>query len=332
MKTTIFTVLTLAFLGLSTTYAQVGIGTATPHASAMLDVESTDNGFLPPRMTTGERDAINGGVFEEGLTIYNTTVNCLQWWNGTEWFDPCAGPSPSPWPASTVFCASGPTEIVEVTNTVTNKTWMDRNLGASKAAGSSTDADSYGDLYQWGRAADGHQCRTSPLHGGGTLGLASTSAPNTGAAWDGRFITVNSSPDDWLNPQDNFLWNTNSPTNANDPSPGKGATDPCPTGYRVPTEAELEAERASWTQAPITSSNNSSGAIASPLKLPAAGFRMRTTGSIDGVGADGVYWSSTVSSNSVVVNGARDLFLGSSNANMSTGFRASGYSVRCIKD
>ena len=38
---------------------------------------------------------------------------------------------------------------------------MDRNLGATQAATSSTDVDAYGDLYQWGRFSDGHQCRTS---------------------------------------------------------------------------------------------------------------------------------------------------------------------------
>lgn len=43
-----------------------------------------------------------------------------------------------------------------VTNATTGKVWMDRNLGASQVATSSTDANSYGDLYQWGRAKDGH--------------------------------------------------------------------------------------------------------------------------------------------------------------------------------
>lgn len=38
---------------------------------------------------------------------------------------------------------------------------MDRNLGATRAATSSTDAASYGDLYQWERGADGHQLRNS---------------------------------------------------------------------------------------------------------------------------------------------------------------------------
>jgi hypothetical protein len=55
--------------------------------SAILDVYSTNKGFLPPRLTTAQRDAIAAPA--AGLMIYNTTVNCLQWWNGTVWYDGC---------------------------------------------------------------------------------------------------------------------------------------------------------------------------------------------------------------------------------------------------
>lgn len=64
--------------------AQVGIGTGTPAASAQLDVTSTTKGFLPPRMTSTERDAIASPA--EGLTIYNTTIKSVQVYNGTAWF------------------------------------------------------------------------------------------------------------------------------------------------------------------------------------------------------------------------------------------------------
>ena len=36
----------------------VGIGTSTPNTSSILDITSTDKGFLIPRMTTSQRDAI----------------------------------------------------------------------------------------------------------------------------------------------------------------------------------------------------------------------------------------------------------------------------------
>ena len=77
--------LLLAILSLSTTYAQIGIGTITPDASAALDVESTTQGFLPPRLSTTERNAIN--LPPAGLIIYNISVNKIQFYNGTNWID-----------------------------------------------------------------------------------------------------------------------------------------------------------------------------------------------------------------------------------------------------
>ena len=59
----------------------VGIGTESP--SAKLDVTSTTSGFLPPRMTTTQRDAISTPA--TGLVIYNTTTNVLNFYNSTSW-------------------------------------------------------------------------------------------------------------------------------------------------------------------------------------------------------------------------------------------------------
>jgi hypothetical protein len=66
------------------TRAQVGIGTTTPAASAQLDVSSTTKGFLPPRMTSTQRDAITSPA--NGLTIYNTTAKAYQVYNGINWY------------------------------------------------------------------------------------------------------------------------------------------------------------------------------------------------------------------------------------------------------
>ncbi|MGI4875564.1 MAG: tail fiber domain-containing protein [Janthinobacterium lividum] len=64
----------------------VGIGTGnSPVASAQLDVNSTSKGFLPPRLTPAQRDAI--GSPAAGLTIYNTTTNRPNVWNGTSWVE-----------------------------------------------------------------------------------------------------------------------------------------------------------------------------------------------------------------------------------------------------
>ena len=66
------------------TNAQVGVGIATANASAQLDVTSTTKGFLPPRMTTGQRNAIAAPA--EGLVIYNTTSKGFECYNGATWY------------------------------------------------------------------------------------------------------------------------------------------------------------------------------------------------------------------------------------------------------
>jgi hypothetical protein len=61
----------------------IGLGTATPSTRAVLDLTSTTRGFLPPRMTTAQRDAITS--VPAGLMIYNTSTNKLNFYNGTAW-------------------------------------------------------------------------------------------------------------------------------------------------------------------------------------------------------------------------------------------------------
>jgi uncharacterized protein (TIGR02145 family) len=187
----------------------------------------------------------------------------------------------------------------DVTNPTTGRTWMDRNLGATQVGTSSTDAAAYGDLYQWGRGADGHQIRTSAT----TSTRSSSDVPG-----NANFI-LTGSPYDWRSTANNNLWQGVNGTN-----------NPCPSGYRLPTETEWVAERLSW------SSQNAAGAFASPLKLPAAGIRRFNDGGFDLVNTGGRYWSSTVSSS------YSRYFYFDSNADMFTDARAYGASVRCIKD
>lgn len=68
----------IAFVfGLNAAYAQnnVGIGTTTPNANAILEMQSTTQGVLVPRMTTIQRNAI--AAPSEGLLVYDTDVNCF---------------------------------------------------------------------------------------------------------------------------------------------------------------------------------------------------------------------------------------------------------------
>lgn len=61
----------------------VGIGTTSPAASALLDMPSTTKGFLEPRMTTTQRDAIASPA--TGLSVYDNTINANSLYDGTRW-------------------------------------------------------------------------------------------------------------------------------------------------------------------------------------------------------------------------------------------------------
>jgi hypothetical protein len=61
----------------------LSVGNATANAAAKFQVDSTTQGFLPPRMTTTERNAITS--VPAGLMVYNTTLNKLNVYNGTTW-------------------------------------------------------------------------------------------------------------------------------------------------------------------------------------------------------------------------------------------------------
>ena len=202
------------------------------------------------------------------------------------------------YPAGSVFCGTGPSAVVDVLNPITGKTWMDRNLGAIQVATAYNDALSYGSLYQWGRRSDGHQCRTSPT----TNIPSSTPQPP-----HGDYILPGGNPADWLSPSNNNLWQG-----------VNGINNPCPEGYRIPTEAEWNEEYQNW------SSLDGYGAFASPLKLPAAGIRSSIVGSS---GNTGYYWSSTL--NPINLSFPHIL---TTSGQISSYIRSYGLSVRCIKN
>ena len=196
------------------------------------------------------------------------------------------------------------TRVTNSTDVVsaTGKTWMDRNLGASRVAISSTDASAYGHLYQWGRLTDGHELRTS--------GTTSTSS-STDNPGHGDFIVAGF---DWRSPRNPNLWQG-----------VNGVNNPCPSGYRLPTEAEWDAERMLFT------SQDAAGAFNSVLKLPAAGYRGYINGQVSQVGTNGYYWASTAQP----PNSGSSSILGfnASIAYITASFdRGQGATVRCIKD
>ena len=76
----------LFFMTITTNvFAQVGIGTITPNASSVLDVSSTTQGLLTPRMTTAQRVAIVSPA--DGLMVYDTDLKSFYHYNSsiTSW-------------------------------------------------------------------------------------------------------------------------------------------------------------------------------------------------------------------------------------------------------
>jgi uncharacterized protein (TIGR02145 family) len=174
--------------------------------------------------------------------------------------------------------------------------WMDRNLGATSVATSATDASSYGDLYQWGRGTDGHQLRNASSLG---------SISNTDSPGNNKFIKGG----DWRSPKNDNLWQGITGTN-----------NPCPSGFRLPTKAEWETEFQSW------SNRNEAGAFASPLKLPSAGYREFSDGSISYTFYHR-YWTSTTNG-----DGAESVIYDAGWIGASTQMRGNGMNCRCIKN
>ncbi len=191
--------------------------------------------------------------------------------------------------------------------TVTSKTgriWMDRNLGASQVATSPNDENAFGGLYQWGRATDGHEKRNS----GTTSQKSESDSPG-----HNMFITT---PDwnDWKITRNDKLWQgVNSINNV------------CPTGFRLPTQSEWDAEIKTWD------SKTSAGAFNSTLKLTTVGMRnFNGAGGVGNTSTYGYYWSSTV-----IDPGPHYLVFSNVDAltihNLLNN-RAFGLSVRCIQD
>jgi hypothetical protein len=196
--------------------------------------------------------------------------------------------------------------------TATGRVWLDRNLGASRVATSSTDTQAYGDYFQWGRPADGHQ--TKYLTNNNSSGFTNTRSATAVPATD-LWIEPTDASNDWLSTPDNTLW-----TGANP------ATNPCPAGFRIPTITEWQAEQARFA------SNNATGAFNYSLKLTMPGWLEGFSSSGAGfiaTGGGGFYLTQTANTSGSVQ------YFGINSGNVWTDtnlYKRQGLSVRCIQN
>ncbi len=122
---------------------------SNPHSSAILHVQGTSGGFLPPRMNDAEMNAIINPV--NGLIIYNTTAHCTYHYNGTNWLV-----------LETHECIT----LVDIednsykTIKIGSQIWMAENLKTSHYADGSAitnvqDNGVYGNVYDWNAVMNG---------------------------------------------------------------------------------------------------------------------------------------------------------------------------------
>ena len=238
-----------------------------------------------------------------------------------------------------------------------------RYTGGGASTARATDAlNVHGDLYQWGRKADGHEKRSSQSYF--TNGTTIQSSPVLDTALDangqvqgppdypahaayGKFIKHDSGNADWRVTQLNTLWDGNEGLGT---TRIKTANDPCPQGWRVPTLAEwaavadldLNDRTVTGTWGDNGSAAGTPGRLFKPrngdatvvttsnatLFLPAAGWRNCSTSAFEYVGIFGHYWSSTIGSMGAFPFGINEG--GVSVAGIS--YRAFGFSVRCVAE
>jgi len=98
----------------------VAISGSTPAASAVLDVVSTTKGFLPPRMTSAQKDAIASPA--SGLIVYDNTTDEVNYFDGTDWK-----------PLTTMYSLNASTQSFVSTTTLADVTGLSVSIEANKS-------------------------------------------------------------------------------------------------------------------------------------------------------------------------------------------------------
>ncbi|WP_060875378.1 hypothetical protein [Myroides odoratus] len=112
----VISLLLLLFIGIFSGIAQTNMtkikdgtisgSSAVPGLGVILELESANKGFLTPRLTTQQRDAIAVANRTDGLLIYNKTTGCFNYWSESQdnWLSLCGTPPPAVFDITALQC------------------------------------------------------------------------------------------------------------------------------------------------------------------------------------------------------------------------------------
>jgi|SRR6218665_74645 len=266
--------------------AQVKVGDNPTNikSSAALEIESTNKGFLPPRLSTTQRDAVSSP--SEGLTIYNTDTKCLNFYSGTGgWINPCTATSE------------------------TESTTVDGGTVVTYCAGLPVSASGCGNIssityngVSYGLAEINGQCwfKNNLANNPSNYATSPTWTNSTDNGWYGYLNNEST------NVEKGYLYQWSSAMNGSTAERAQGA---CPSGFHVPSDCEwMYLEKNLGTLTSDLAINGFRGGLqgvgtklktggTSGFDASITGYRNGTNGNFQTSNGDMMFWSSTTTGN-----------------------------------
>jgi uncharacterized protein (TIGR02145 family) len=296
---------------LVTINGKMGIGTSGSgtDASAMLDVASTDKGFLPPRVA--DTNAISNPA--AGLMIFDQSCSCMQYYTGTKWIETSTESSSSTGSSTGVNCGDYfiDSRDGKEYNTVLigNQCWMRENLNIGTMINGSNNQTDNGSIEKYCYDDDASNCDTyGGLYQWNEMMQYVTTEGVQGICPDGWHIPTDT---EWKILEGEL---------------GMSTSDANITGWRGNTQGSMLAGNGYlWIDGSMDSNADftKSGFTALP-----AGYR-NTNGSFGNFTYNALFWSSSEDGPDAWRRG-----LGYNNAQVSRNLdtQAYGFSVRCARD